>query len=107
MQNALLPQLLTILKAISGTDLNDPDYPLFEAGLLDSANFVDLLVELEQIFGVAFTDQDLETDHFETPRRLAELIAARLSATRLSATRLSASRGEQDVEIDKTEHAAH
>jgi methoxymalonate biosynthesis acyl carrier protein len=57
---------------------------LFEAGVLDSLAFVELLVGLEREFGVRASIDDLEIDHFRSLARIEAFVAARVpSAVRL------------------------
>ncbi|MGH7254729.1 MAG: acyl carrier protein [Nitrospirales bacterium] len=50
---------------------------LFKTGALDSMAFVDLLVHLEQEFGVAISFEELELDHFRSITKIAEFVTAR------------------------------
>lgn len=47
---------------------------LFEAGLLDSLKFVELLVKLEQVFAVHVSMEDLEVDNFRSIRKIAGFV---------------------------------
>ena len=49
---------------------------LFEDGALDSLMFIDLLLHLEQDFGVKITLENLEIEHFNSVAKIAEFIAA-------------------------------
>ena len=50
---------------------------LFESGVLDSLAFVDLLLRLEQEFGIKTTVDDLEIDAFRSIARIAEFVMRR------------------------------
>lgn len=54
----------------------DPDTDLIEEGLLDSLMLVELIVHLEEHYGIAVELDDLELDHFRSLRRLSEFIVA-------------------------------
>ena len=56
------------------------DTDLFEAGLLDSLAFVELLLRLEREFGVTTTVDDLAVDNFRSIARIAEFVASRGAA---------------------------
>jgi acyl carrier protein len=49
---------------------------LIEAGLLDSPKFVELLLCLEQKFGMRWDLNELELDHFRSVQRISELVWA-------------------------------
>ena len=53
------------------------DTDLFDSGVLDSLGFVELLLRLEQEFGVSVALDDLELDNFRTVGRIAEFVEAR------------------------------
>jgi acyl carrier protein len=52
---------------------------LIDAGLLDSLKFVELLLYLEQKFGVYVDLNELELDHFRSVQGIAELVAQRMA----------------------------
>lgn len=55
-----------------------PDTDLFDAGLIDSYGFIELVGFIEQTFGVALSDEDLASKDVATLRGLANLVAGRL-----------------------------
>ena len=57
------------------TRIASPDVDLLETGLVDSVKIVELVLELEQRFGVSLPFEDLEIEDFRTVPRLAERIA--------------------------------
>lgn len=54
-----------------------PDTDYFEAGWLTSMEVVEFVTEIEQKFGVQFSDRDLQDQRFVTIAGLAELILER------------------------------
>lgn len=54
--------------------VGSPDEDLFEAGILDSMVLVELLLQLEQTFGLSISIADLDLDSIRTIRRIAELV---------------------------------
>ncbi len=52
-----------------------PETNLFEAGLMDSFGFVQLLQFLEQNYGARFTDDDLASPRFMSLRGIASMVA--------------------------------
>jgi D-alanine--poly(phosphoribitol) ligase subunit 2 len=50
------------------------DVDLFETGLVDSIGLVELIIELEDRFGISLPMDNLEIADLRTVRRIAELI---------------------------------
>ena len=57
------------------TRLASPQVDLLETGLVDSVKIVELVLEIEQRFGVSLPFEELEIEDFRTVPRLAERIA--------------------------------
>ena len=55
------------------------DTDLFDTGMLDSLAFVELLLRLEQDFGVSVSVDDLELDNFRTLGRIVGFVGARVA----------------------------
>lgn len=75
--NAAQSRLAELMLKRLHLEVPSPDTDLVEAGLLDSLSFVDLLLVLEQEFGLAFTLQEIELEHFRSLARMADFISAR------------------------------
>lgn len=58
-------------------DVPAADTDLFDAGVLDSLAFVELLLHLEQEFGVTTSVDDLEIERFRSIARIGEFVMAR------------------------------
>jgi len=56
-------------------DVPDPDTDLIEEGLLDSLMLVELIVHLEDRYGIEVSLDELELDHFRSLRRVSRFIA--------------------------------
>jgi betaine-aldehyde dehydrogenase len=56
------------------------DSDLFETGALDSLGFVELLVHLEQEFGVRTSLKDMELDNFRSIASIAAFVLGRNGA---------------------------
>jgi acyl carrier protein len=54
-----------------------PDMNYFEAGLLTSLEVIEFVSEIENQFGLQFSDQDFQDPRFGTVAGLAELVANR------------------------------
>jgi acyl carrier protein len=55
---------------------------LIEEGILDSMMFVDLVLFIEERFGVVAELEDLELEHFATVARIARFVAERSARDR-------------------------
>jgi acyl carrier protein len=53
-----------------------PDTDLLESGILDSFQFVELLAQLEEHFGLRLRIDDIELDDLRTLSRIARMVAA-------------------------------
>lgn len=56
----------------------EPETDLLESGVLDSLVFVELVVRLEEVFGVAIPVEELELDDFRSARSIARTLARRI-----------------------------
>ena len=56
------------------------DTNLFDTGVLDSLAFEQLLLHLQQEFGVTMSIDDLKMDHFKSIARIAEFVAGHVTA---------------------------
>jgi D-alanine--poly(phosphoribitol) ligase subunit 2 len=70
-------------------DAPSPDTDLLKTGILDSFQFVELLVELEQRFGLRIKIDDIDLDDLRTLERIARLVAANGGAADPAAARPS------------------
>lgn len=57
-------------------DIPSVDTDLFETGVLDSLAFLELLVNLEQEFGVKVSIDTLEIEHFQSIARIADFVVS-------------------------------
>src|SRR4051794_457723 len=73
----LRERLLALFKNTLCVSVPSVDLDLFDAGILDSARFVDLLLQLEREFGVKAEMDDLEIDNFRSIACIAEYVLAR------------------------------
>jgi len=81
-QDQLQQQIIEIFSERFETPLASDDVDLLETGLVDSVKIVELVLELEQRFGVSLPFEELEIDDFRTVLRLAERISRSASAAR-------------------------
>lgn len=72
-------KVLELLEEICEDDVvrSEPDINLFEEELLDSLAFTELLVAIEEQFGIVISPSEVERADVETPGKIIELIRAR------------------------------
>ena len=67
-----------------------PDTDLLETGILDSLQFVELLLQLEQRFGLRIRIDDIDLDNLRTLARIAQVVAVNGEAAGAPAAQPSA-----------------
>jgi D-alanine--poly(phosphoribitol) ligase subunit 2 len=72
-----------LFEDVVNIQVHSDDTDLIEEGLLDSLVFVELLVGLEDTFGIQIDIVDLDIEDFRTVRQIGRLVA-RLSAHKLT-----------------------
>lgn len=72
-------KVLSLLEEICEDDAvrEDMELNLFEEDLLDSLAFTELLVAIEEQFGIVISPSEVERKDVETPAKIIELIRAR------------------------------
>lgn len=80
MDEAQEQSVLRLLIEVCGTDAIDQerDVDLFDAGLLDSLGFTQLLVGLEDELGISLPPTSVERDDMATVNRILGFVAERL-----------------------------
>jgi D-alanine--poly(phosphoribitol) ligase subunit 2 len=73
-------QITAIFAGRFETRLESDDVDLLETGIVDSVRIVELVLEIEQRFGVSLPFEELEIEDFRTVPRLADRIARTLPA---------------------------
>jgi acyl carrier protein len=58
-----------------GLSIPSADADLFETGILDSMSFVELLLQIETVFGLALNLGDIEFENFRSIDTIAAFIA--------------------------------
>jgi acyl carrier protein len=81
-QNQLQQGIIEIFSQRFETRLSSDQTDLLETGLVDSVRIVELVLEIEQRFGVSLPFEELEIDDFRTVLRLAERISRTVRAAR-------------------------
>lgn len=87
--NAIIERLGALFLESFHIEVPSTDTDLVETGILDSLQFVELLVQLEQQFGFRIKLDDIDLDDLRTLARIARLVAANGGAADPVAARLS------------------
>ena len=70
----LLPKLTALFRDKLELDVPSPETDLLQAGLIDSLKLVELLVQLEQDFGITISIETLEVEAVRSLTRIAEFV---------------------------------
>ena len=70
----LLPKLTALFRDKLELDVPSPETDLMQAGLIDSLKLVELLVQLEQDFGITISIETLEVEAVRSLTRIAEFV---------------------------------
>src|ERR1051325_2637128 len=73
----LRDQIKTLFHTSLGLEIPSDDTDLFEAGILDSMSFVELLFHFENAFGITLSLAEVDFDHFRSLQKMAAFIAGR------------------------------
>ena len=73
-------QLETIFSDKLKVAVPSRDTDLLAEGILDSLLFVDLMLTLEQDFGITIVIDELDLEHFQTINKIADFIARQAMA---------------------------
>jgi D-alanine--poly(phosphoribitol) ligase subunit 2 len=71
--------ILSILENICEDSIvrENLDLNLFETGLMDSLGFTELLVYIEDEFGIVLSPSEISREEMDTPNKIIALVAAR------------------------------
>ena len=74
-------KVLDMLIEVTGSDdiAEEKDTDLFEAGLLDSLGIIEVLLKIEEIFGLRLQPTDLEKSDMATVNNLVKFLNTKLS----------------------------
>ena len=73
-------KVLEILSKACEDDVvkEDLNIELFESDLLDSLGFIELVVDLEEAFGITVAPSELDRSQINTPQKIIDLVAERM-----------------------------
>jgi acyl carrier protein len=89
-ENAIIGQLDALFVENFHIEVPSSHTDLLDSGILDSLQFVELLVQLEQRFGLRIKIEDIELNDLRTLSRIARLVAANGAAAETAGARASA-----------------
>ena len=74
-------KVLNILIEVTGNDdiAEERDADLFEAGLLDTLGIIEVLLKIEEVFGLRLQPTDLEKTDMATVNNLVEFLNSKLN----------------------------
>ena len=74
-------KVLDMFEEVIGTDeiREDLDLNLFDAGLLDSLGIIQMLLEIEEVFGLKLQPTDLERSDMATVNNLTAFLESKLN----------------------------
>lgn len=72
--------VLNILTDICDDEIvkEEPDIDLLEEGLIDSLDYVDMLVRFEDSFGIVMSPSELARDEMNTPAKIVAQVLKRI-----------------------------
>ena len=87
--NPIIERLDALFVKTFHIEVPSPDADLLDLGILNSLQFVELLFQLEQHFGMRIKIEDIDLDDLRTLTRIAHLVAANGGAAEPVAARPS------------------
>ncbi len=78
--NIMDKKIMDLLLEITGDEIviENKDIELFESGLIDSLDFVELLIGIEENFSIVIAPSEIERESINTPNKIIEYILSRI-----------------------------
>ena len=75
-------KLLAMIEELCGDEIvrEDPDIDLLEEGLIDSLDYIELLLWIEEAFGLKMSPSELTREEMATPNRIIAVVEKRLAS---------------------------
>lgn len=72
-------KILDMLVEICGDEIvkEEPDINLLEEDLIDSLDYTELLVAIEEAFGIVMSPSEFTREEMDTPRKIIDQVKAR------------------------------
>ena len=73
-------KLLDIIENICGDEIvkENPDINLLEEDLIDSLDYVSLLLDIQDEYGVVLSPSEFKREQMDTPNKIIETVSARI-----------------------------
>lgn len=73
-------KILDMLEEICDDEIvkEDLDVELFKSGLIDSLSFTELLVTIEENFGIVISPSEIDRSQIDTPNKIIAMIKERV-----------------------------
>ncbi|MBR2390161.1 MAG: D-alanine--poly(phosphoribitol) ligase subunit DltC [Mogibacterium sp.] len=74
-------KLLLMIEELCGDEIvrENPDIDLLEEGLIDSLDYIELLLWIEEAFGLKMSPSELTREEMATPNRIIAVVEKRLA----------------------------
>ena len=74
-------KLLVMIEELCGDEIvrENPDIDLLEEGLIDSLDYIELLLWIEEAFGLKMSPSELTREEMATPNRIIAVVEKRLA----------------------------
>ena len=75
-------KLLLMIEELCGDEIGreNPDIDLLEEGLIDSLDYIELLLKIEDEFGLKMSPSELTREEMATPNRIIAVVEKRLAS---------------------------
>lgn len=75
-------KLLKMIEELCGDEIviEEPDIDLLEEGLIDSLDYIELLLRIEDEFGLKMSPSELTREEMATPNRIITVVKNRLTS---------------------------
>lgn len=75
-------KILEMIEELCGDEIvkEDPDIDLLEEGLIDSLDYIELLLEIEDELGLKMSPSELTREEMATPNRIIAVVESRLAS---------------------------
>ena len=75
-------KMLEMIEELCGDEIvrEDPDIDLLEEGLIDSLDYIELLLWIEEAFGLKMSPSELTREEMATPNRIIDVVEKRLAS---------------------------
>lgn len=81
-EHKMREKLLLMIEELCGDEIvrENPDIDLLEEGLIDSLDYIELLLWIEEAFGLKMSPSELTREEMATPNRIIAVVEKRLAS---------------------------